>query len=141
MIDGFVCKVISSSSSSSISSSHCVLADCVGYCNPWIHVSFCCNYLGHKSWFHSLLRFSILPTGANPIHNFVCRLAFPCDQFRLAYVIADHAMLCSCSIGKGCMLSCQYGTDSFFRRYGRKECLYQNMLIPLRSLRLVLVNL
>ena len=113
-IDGFFRKVTSFSSSFSTTSSYCILANYTGHYNTWTHISFCCRHRGHKSWFHSLLRFSTLPTGANPVRNFDCHLDFPHGHFLLALSIADYAILCSYSMRKGCLFSCQYAADYYF---------------------------
>ena len=113
MIEGFVRNVTRFFSSSSIASSCCFLSDCAGHCITWMHVPFCCKNRGHKLLLNSLLRFSTLPTSANPVHNFVCYLAFTHGHFLIDFVIVDHAILGFCSMGKGCMFSCQYGTDFF----------------------------
>ena len=115
-IDWFGRKVTSFSSSSSIASSYYVLTDCVGHYDTWICVSFCCKHRGHKSYFSLNSSFSTLPTGANPVDNFVCHLASPHGRFLFAFVTAGHTILYPYSMGKDYLFSYQYGTDSFFRR-------------------------
>ena len=77
IIAGFVLWVINVSSNSSIAFSHCVRAEAAGHCNTCKHVSLSFKHHGHKSWLHSRRRFNTLPTGANPVHNFVCHFFFP----------------------------------------------------------------
>ena len=95
VMGGLVHKVANFSSSYSTTRFHYALADFDEHYNTWIYVSFCCQQRGYKSWFRFFRPFRILPTGANPVHSFVCYFVFPHGHLLLAFIITDHAILWS----------------------------------------------
>ena len=112
IIFGQVRRLIRVSSRSLIIISHFVLSASTGRFKTCIHVLFSCKHLGHRSCDHYFCRFTTLPTGENPVHNFDIRFVFPQGHFLLTCAIWFHDIIIFCVEGKGCLSSYQYKIDS-----------------------------